>query len=82
MAYSNRGLAHHYLGQLERAIEDYDEAIRLNPEDAVAYYNRGLAYKELGKKAEAIDDFEKFITLTDNPQLIEMARQQIEELSE
>jgi len=66
----------------DEAIEEYNEAIRLNPEYAEAYNNRGLAYKEQGKKAEAIADFEKFITLTTNPQWIEMARQQIEELSE
>ena len=81
MAYSNRGLAYHYLGQLDRAIEDYDEAIRLNPNLAETYYNRGRAYKEQGKKAEAIADFEKSIALTTNPQLIEIARQQIAELS-
>ena len=80
-AYNNRGIAYYYLDHLERAIEDYDKAIRLNPEDAEAYYNWGFAYKLQGKKAEAIADFEKFITLTDNPQLIEMARHEIEELS-
>jgi len=80
-AYYNRGNAYGSLGQPERAIEDYAEAIRLNPTLALAYYNRGFTYKLQDKKAEAIVDFEKFITLTDNPQLIEMARQQIEELS-
>ena len=62
-------------------MEDFNEAIRLEPGYEDAYYNRGLAYKEQGKKADAIADFEKFITLTDNPQWIEMARQEIEELS-
>ena len=47
----------------------------------MAYYNRGLAYKSQSKKAEAITDFDKSITLTDNPQRIEMAKQHIEELS-
>ncbi|GAJ13974.1 unnamed protein product, partial [marine sediment metagenome] len=69
-------------GYYDEAIEEYTDAIELDPNLAVAYYNRGRAYKELGKKSEAIDDFEKCIALTDNPQLIEMARQQIEELSE
>jgi len=78
----DQGNTYRELGQHERAIEDYNEAIRLNPEYAVAYNNRGYAYKLQGKKAEAIADFEKFITLSNNPQLIEMARQQIEELSE
>ena len=29
------------LGRRDDAIADYDEAIRLNPDDALAYYNRG-----------------------------------------
>ena len=80
-SYNNRGLAYAALGQFERAIQDYDEAIRLNPQHTNAYYNRGLTYETQGKKAEAISDFEKFITLTENPQLIESARQEIEQLS-
>ena len=80
-AYINRGSACYELGQFEQVIKNYDEVIRLNPKDAGAYYNRGLAYKEQGKKARAITDLEKFITLTDNPQWIKTARQQIEEFS-
>ena len=79
-AYHNRGTTYRDLGQFRRAIEDYDQAIHLNPRDAVAYNNRGNAYKLQGKKAEAIADFEKCITLTDNPQWVEIARQQIKEL--
>ena len=74
MAYLNKG-------QYDLAIADLSKAIELDPSLAEAYGNRAWAYKKQGKKAEAIADFEKFITLTDNPQWIEMARQQIEELS-
>ena len=80
-AYHNRGTTHRDLHQFERAIEDYNQAIHLDPQDAVAYNNRGNAYKLQGKKAEAMADFEKLITLTDNPRWVEIARQQIEELS-
>ncbi len=80
-AHNNRGLAYSNLFQFKRAIENYSEAIRLNPQYAEAYINRGFAYDMQGKKAEALADFEECITLTDDPQLIEMARQQIEELS-
>ena len=47
------------LGQYERAIQDYDEAIRLNPQNAKAYYNRGSAYGRIGKSIEAERDFAK-----------------------
>ncbi len=42
-----------------RVISVYDEAIRLNPEDAFAIYNRAKAYLELGDKVRAIADFKR-----------------------
>ena len=43
----------------QKAIEQYDHAIRLDPEYANAYYNRGNAYGAMGKSAEAARDFAK-----------------------
>src|SRR5690242_15224276 len=43
-AFNKRGNAYRAKGDLERAIADYDEAIRLDPGDASAFVNRGLAY--------------------------------------
>ena len=55
------------LGQYERAIQDYDEAIRLNPQYVYAYNNRGLTYQSLGKVEEAERDFQKAKELGYNP---------------
>jgi tetratricopeptide (TPR) repeat protein len=41
--YNNRGVARSDKGDLDGAIKDYAEAIRLKPDFALAYYNRGLA---------------------------------------
>ena len=32
LAYNNRGSAYHYLDQQERAVQDFNEAIRLDPD--------------------------------------------------
>src|SRR5580693_1748094 len=44
VAFYNRGTAYANKGQADRAIEDYDQAIRLNPNFAEAFNNRGAAY--------------------------------------
>ena len=55
--------------QHERAIEDYDKAIELNPEYAAAYYNRGNRYRDLGQHERAIEDYDSAIEL--GPELAE-----------
>ena len=67
-AYSNRGVIYDDLGQHLQAIEDYDDAIRLNPGYANAYYNRGNAYADLGQHLQAIEDYDDAIRL--NPELV------------
>ncbi len=46
-------------GQYDMAIQEYDEAIRLERNYGDAYYKRGLAYEALGKTIEAERDFAK-----------------------
>ena len=45
VAFCNRGNAYQdYKGDYDRAIQDYDQAIRLKPDYAIAFNNRGDAY--------------------------------------
>jgi tetratricopeptide (TPR) repeat protein len=48
---------------LDRAIEDYNEAIGLDPKNALVYGARGDAYSKKGEWDRAIDDFTKAISL-------------------
>ncbi|MGO9135188.1 MAG: tetratricopeptide repeat protein [Methylovirgula sp.] len=62
-AYNNRGVAYAAKGDLDRAIADFDQAIRLDPKDEVAYKNRGGAYKAKGDFDRAIADYSEAIRL-------------------
>jgi lipoprotein NlpI len=63
VAYSNRGNAHHATGDIESAIADYSEAIRLDPKGAAAFNNRGSAYSDKGDLDRAIADYNEAIRL-------------------
>jgi tetratricopeptide (TPR) repeat protein len=59
-AYSKRGTAYTVAGsQYARAVQDFDQAIRLKPDDAFAYYTRGMIEGEMGNKAAQNADLAK-----------------------
>ena len=81
--YYNRGNAKTSLGQIEEAIADYDEAIRLNPSFDEAYNNRGLEKIKLNRIDEARQDFETALNLAQavgNTDLMKRARLNLENL--
>jgi tetratricopeptide (TPR) repeat protein len=67
LAYNNRGKAHQLAGDHSRALEDYNEAIRIDPGFAFAYANRGLLRLIEGNAASAERDFERSLVL--NPDM-------------
>src|SRR5215470_2813397 len=60
-AYSGRGNAYHVKKDYERAIQDYGEAIRINPKYARAYSDRGGAYLDKKEYDRAIRDLNEAI---------------------
>jgi tetratricopeptide (TPR) repeat protein len=62
-AFLGRGYAYAAKGQYDRAIQDYDEAIKLVPDDAAAFNNRGVAYRAKGEDDRAIQDFDQALQL-------------------
>ncbi|MDQ3710689.1 MAG: TonB family protein [Acidobacteriota bacterium] len=61
--YRKRGDDYTGKGEYDRAILDYNEAIRLNPQDAVAYYSRGFAYHYKNDQDRAFENYKTAIQL-------------------
>ena len=63
VVYNNRGNAYSGVGNKKHAIEDYSEAIRLQPDYVEAYYNRGTVYIESGQYQKAVQDYTETIRI-------------------
>ena len=50
-------------GDNDQAFADYNEAIRLEPKNAIAFYRRGLAYMRKGDDDRAIADYNEALRL-------------------
>ena len=61
--FNNRGVAYEDKGDYDRAIADYDQAIRLEPDYASAFNNRGVAYRLKSDYDRAIRDYDQAIRL-------------------
>lgn len=53
-------------GNLEGALDDFNRALKLRPQQANIYHKRGEVYRKMGRMDEAITDFDKAIAL--NPE--------------
>src|SRR5437588_9524243 len=51
------------MGDYSRAIEDYDQSIKLKSDFAKPFNNRGVAYRKVGDYERAIKDFDSAIKL-------------------
>jgi serine/threonine-protein kinase len=63
-------LARRRLGDVQGAIEDFNVAIQIDPQDADPYYNRGISRSDLGDKQGAIEDFNQAIARNTNHALV------------
>ena len=78
---NNRGLAYYNKGEYSRAIADYDEALKLNPQYVDAFIYRGLAYEQISDKVKAIESYRQALAVAQNPQVKEFAQQKLKELA-
>jgi tetratricopeptide (TPR) repeat protein len=56
-------VAYRLKGEYDHALQDYDQAIHLNPDNANAYNNRGIIYRIKGDYDRAISDYDEAIWL-------------------
>ena len=61
--YAHRGNAYRAKGDHDRAIADLNEAIKINPNLALAYRLRGRMYEAMGDHAKAIEDYAKALAI-------------------
>src|SRR5215510_3073367 len=61
--FNNRGVGYRLKGDYDRALADYNQAIKLNAKFAAAYNNRGVAYDKNGEYDRAILDYDQAIKL-------------------
>jgi tetratricopeptide (TPR) repeat protein len=54
---------HEWKGDLDKALKDFADAVRLDPSDAAAYGNRGVTWTAKGEFDKALDDFDKALRL-------------------
>nr|ABZ06453.1 putative TPR domain protein [uncultured marine microorganism HF4000_010I05] len=59
----SRGITNIELGQNQRAVQDFDKAIELNPNDPMIYAYRSIAYRNLDQAANADADEETALRL-------------------
>jgi tetratricopeptide (TPR) repeat protein len=72
VVFNHRGFAYYKKKDYDRAIEDYNQAIRLGLTDADCFYRRGLAYFEKNDYNRAIQGFDEALKLNpDNAAILQ-----------
>ncbi len=84
ITFNNRGVAYSELGDYDRAIADYGQALALVPGDAtairnlrIAYVRRAAASARLGDRAAAMADYDRAIELEPTHPLAYLRRGQL-----
>jgi tetratricopeptide (TPR) repeat protein len=76
-AFFLRALAYWQISQRERAIRDYDEAIRIDPKFAAALNNRADAWLKLGEPKQGVADIERALEIAPEYPIYNITRGQI-----
>jgi len=67
LAYQNRGVAYSKMERFDAALDDYIQALAMNPRSPELYYNRANIYARMGRFSEAAVDYATAISLAESP---------------
>ncbi len=79
-SYYLRGLIYYQRKDFEHTIKDGNAAIEMNDEYSQAYYIQGLGYLGENLKDKAQYDFNKILTLSNDSEMIDKAKEQLTKL--
>jgi tetratricopeptide (TPR) repeat protein len=63
MAWTTLGIAYGWLKQTTKAIEAYQQALRIHPESAAVWYNLGNAYGKSGQTAKKVEAYQQALRI-------------------
>ncbi|MEP1060114.1 MULTISPECIES: tetratricopeptide repeat protein [Cyanophyceae] len=72
--FNQRGTSRVQNGDLDAAIADFSQAVRLKRDYATAYYNRGTVYASTGNVRAALADYTQVIALKPNNAAVRYSR--------
>jgi protein O-mannosyl-transferase len=61
VAHVNRGEYWYKNNQMDKALEDFNEAIKINPDSPMAFQNRGLIYLMQSNLSKALQDYNRYL---------------------
>lgn len=64
--YNNLGIIYMETGMIDKAIGDFQTALKINPDYADVHFNLGMAYAEKGMTGEAARHYQEVIRLNPN----------------
>ena len=67
--YLNKGTEFLENGQLNKAVEMFEEAVRLSPESSDGYFGLGMVYEKRQEWKKAIDAYQKAVSINPNDSL-------------
>jgi hypothetical protein len=76
----NRGAALGTINQLDKAMQDFNEGLQLDPGNKTGYMNRGFLYEKLRQPEPAIADFTKYLELDPTNSRIMQEREKVRRL--